>query len=171
MIDMEELETLYKPIPAYSTNEYKVAGRNLHIDKTEAFEKISRRVKAMNHMEMFNFVSGLVNVAISSSEETKGIFDGCICIPENLPLGDIIFTAQDTENLLSGLATEFNRKEIECMDISKIKKQIKHCKNQLKRKALERQLNKVYKARKAKNAYQNTRQKNVDRHNWKTYYC
>lgn len=168
---MEELETLYKPIPAYSTNEYKVVGRNLHINKTEAFEKISRRVKAMNHMEMFNFVSGLVNVAISSSEETKGIFDGCICIPENLPLGDIIFTAQDTENLLSGLATEFNRKEIECMDISKIKKQIKHCKNQLKRKALERQLNKVYKARKAKNAYQNTRQKNVDRHNWKTYYC
>ena len=168
---MEELETLYKPIPAYSTNEYKVAGRNLHIDKTEAFEKISRRVKAMNHMEMFNFVSGLVNVAISSSEETKGIFDGCICIPENLPLGDIIFTAQDTENLLSGLATEFNRKEIECMDISKIKKQIKHCKNQLERKALKRQLNKVYKARKAKNAYQNTRQKNVDRHNWKTYYC
>lgn len=44
---MEELETLYKPIPAYSTNEYKVAGRNLHIDKTEAFEKISRRVKSL----------------------------------------------------------------------------------------------------------------------------
>lgn len=41
---MEELEALYKPIPAYSTNEYKVAGRNLHIDKTEAFEEISRRV-------------------------------------------------------------------------------------------------------------------------------
>lgn len=144
---MEELETLYKPIPAYSTNEYKVAGRNLHIDKTEAFEKISRRVKAMNHMEMFNFVSGLVDVAISSSEETKGIFDGCICMPENLPLRDIIFTAQDTENLLS----EFDKKkENECMNISKLKKQIKHCKNPIERSSLERQLNKAYKKRKQK---------------------
>lgn len=168
---MEEIETLYKPIPAYSTNEYKVAGRNLHIDKTEAFEKISRRIKAMNNTEIFNFISKLVDIAIPPSEEIKEIFDGCICMPENLPLGDIIFTAQDTENLLSGLATEFNRKEIECMDISRIKKKIKHCKNQLERKALKRQLNKAYKARKAKNAYQDTRQKNVDRHNWKTYYC
>lgn len=149
---MEELETLYKPIPAYSTNEYKVAGRNLHIDKTEAFEEISRRIKAMNHLEMFNFVSKLVDAAIPPSEETKEIFDGCICIPENLPLGDIVFTAQDTENLLSELTTKFDKKkENECMDISKLKKQIKHCKNPLERKALERQLNNAYKKRKQKN--------------------
>lgn len=154
---MEELETLYKPIPAYSTNEYKVAGRNLHIDKTEAFEEISRRVKAMNHTEMFNFVSELIDALIPPSEEIKEIFDGCICMPENLPLGDIIFTAQDTKDLVLELTTKFDKKEIECMDISKLKKQIKHCKNPLKRKALERQLNKAYKARKAKNAYQNTR--------------
>lgn len=147
---MEELETLYKPIPAYSTNEYKVAGRNLHIDKTEAFEEISRRVKAMNHTEMFNFISELIDASIPIDEESKEIFDGCIGMPENLPLGDIIFTAQDTENLLSGLVIEFDKKEIECMDISKLKKQIKHCKNPLERKALERQLNKAYKARKAK---------------------
>lgn len=147
---MEELETLYKPIPAYSTNEYKVAGRNLHIDKTEAFEEISRRVKAMNHTEMFNFVSELIDALISPSEEIKEIFDGCICMPENLPLGDIIFTAQDTKDLVLELTTKFDKKEIECMDISKLKKQIKHCKNPLERKTLERQLNKAYKARKAK---------------------
>ena len=147
---MEELETLYKPIPAYSTNEYKVAGRNLHIDKTEAFEEISRRVKAMNHMEMFNFVSELIDALIPPSEEIKEIFDGCICMPENLPLGDIIFTAQDTKDLVLELTTKFDKKEIECMDISKLKKQIKHCKNPLERKTLERQLNKAYKARKAK---------------------
>ena len=147
---MEEFETLYKPIPAYSTNEYKIAGRNLHIDKTEAFEEISRRIKDMNHTEMFNFVSELVDVAIPPSEEIKEIFDGCICIPENLPLGDIIFTAQDTKDLVSELTIKFDRKEIECMDISKLKKQIKHCKNLLERKALERQLNKAYKARKVK---------------------
>ena len=35
-------------------------------------------------------------------------------------------------------------------NIPKLKKQIKYCKNQLERKALERQLNKVYRARKAK---------------------
>lgn len=147
---MEELETLYKPIPAYSTNEYKVNGRNLHIDKTEAFEEISRRVKAMNHTEMFNFISELIDTSIPIDEESKEIFDGHIGIPENLPFGDIIFTAQDTKDLLSELATEFDKKEIECMDISKLKKQIKHCKNPLERKALERQLNKAYKARKAK---------------------
>ncbi len=147
---MEELETLYKPIPAYSTNEYKVAGRNLHIDKTEAFEEISRRVKAMNHTEMFNFVSELIDALIPPSEEIKEIFDGCICMPENLPLGDIIFTAQDTKDLVLELTTKFDKKEIECMDISKLKKQIKHCKNPLERKTLERQLNKAYKARKAK---------------------
>ena len=149
---MEELETLYKPIPAYSTNEYKVAGRNLHIDKTEAFEEISRRVKAMNHTEMFNFISELIDASIPPSEEIKEIFDGCICMPENLPLGDIIFTAQDTENLLSELTTKFDKKkENEYMDISKLKKQIKHCKNPLERKSLERQLNKAYKTRKQKN--------------------
>ena len=147
---MEELETLYKPIPAYSTNEYKVAGRNLHIDKTEAFEEISRRVKTMNHTEMFNFVSELIDALIPPSEEIKEIFDGCICMPENLPLGDIIFTAQDTKDLVLELTTKFDKKEIECMDISKLKKQIKHCKNPLERKTLERQLNKAYKARKAK---------------------
>lgn len=152
MVGVEEFETLYKPIPAYSTNEYKVAGRNLHIDKTEAFEEVSRRIKAMNHSEMLNFVSGLVDVAISHSEETQEVFDGYICIPENLPLGDIVFTAQDTENLLSELATEFDKKkENECMDISKLKKQIKHCKNPLERRFLERQLNKAYKKRKKKN--------------------
>lgn len=148
---MEELETLYKPIPAYSTNEYKVAGRNLHIDKTEAFEEISRRVKAMNHTEMFNFISELIDVSIPIDEKAKEIFDSCIGMPENLPFGDIIFTAQDTKDLLSELATEFDKKEIECMDISKLKKQIKHCKNPLERKALERQLNKAYKKRKQKN--------------------
>lgn len=147
---MEELETLYKPIPTYSTNEYKVAGRNLHIDKTEAFEEISRRVKAMNHTEMFNFVSELIDALIPPSEEIKEIFDGCICMPENLPLGDIIFTAQDTKDLVLELTTKFDKKEIECMDISKLKKQIKHCKNPLERKTLERQLNKAYRARKAK---------------------
>ena len=148
---MEELETLYKPIPAYSTNEYKVAGRNLHIDKTEAFEEISRRVKTMNHTEMFNFISELIDVSIPIDEESKEIFGSHIGMPENLPFGDIIFTAQDTKNLLSELATEFDKKEIECMDISRLKKQIKHCKNPLERKALERQLNKAYKKRKQKN--------------------
>ena len=73
---MEELEALYKPIPAYSTNEYKVAGRNLHIDKTEAFEEISRRVKAMNHTERFNLVSELIDASIHIDEESKEIFDG-----------------------------------------------------------------------------------------------
>lgn len=147
---MEELEALYEPIPAYSTNEYKVAGRNLHIDKIEAFEEISRRVKAMNHTEMFNFVSELIDASIHIDEESKEIFDGYIGMPENLPLGDIIFTAQDTKDLVSELTIKFDRKEIECMDISKLKKQIKHCKNLLERKALERQLNKAYKARKVK---------------------
>ena len=151
MVGMEELETLYKPVPAYSTNEYKANGRNLHIDKTEAFEEISRRVKAMNHTEMFNFISELIDVSLLIDKESKEIFDGCISMPENLPLGDIIFTAQDTKDLLSELATKFDRKEIECMDISKLKKQIKHCKNPLEKKALEGQLNKAYKKRKQKN--------------------
>ena len=52
--------------------------------------------------------------------------------------------------LFAELTIKFDRKEIECMDISKLKKQIKHCKNLLERKARERQLNKAYKVRKAK---------------------
>lgn len=146
---MEELETLYKPIPAYSTNEYKVDGRNLHIDKT--FKEMIIGTKSMGRAKLFDCISELVDLAIPLSEENREIFDGHIGMPENLPLGDIIFTAQDTKNLLSGLVTEFDRKEIECMDISKLKKQIKHCKNPLEKKALEKQLNKAYKKRKKKN--------------------
>ena len=92
----------------------------------------------------------MIDATIHIDEYSTEIFDVYIGMPENLPLGDIIFTAQDTKDLVSELTIKFDRKEIECMDISKLKKQIKHCKNLLERKALERQLNKAYKARKAK---------------------
>ena len=63
------MEYLYKSIPAYSTNEYKVAERNIDL-------KI---------------------------------------IPENLPPGDIVFTAEDTRNLLC------NRKNMSVSEFLKTK--------------------------------------------------
>lgn len=138
---MEELETLYKPIPAYSTNEYKVAGRNIHIDKTEAFKKMTMGLKAMRRMKVLNYVSELMDSEI----EIRDIGLSVVYLPHGI-------VVQDIKDLWSMLAKWFDKKkETECMDVSKLKKQIKHCKNPLERKALERQLNKAYKKRKQKN--------------------
>lgn len=63
LLDTEELETLYKPIPAYSTNEYKVDGRNLHINKIDKWNKIfSVLEKAWNKNPELRFGQLIVNI-------------------------------------------------------------------------------------------------------------
>ena len=102
----------------------------------EAFKEIVEKLKVLDCIEI---------VPVKKIERAS--HNDVVKILSSIP-GDVVFTAQDIENLLLGSA---EMKEIECTDISRLKKKIKHCKNPLERRFLERQLNKVYKKRKQKN--------------------
>ena len=101
----------------------------------EAFKEIVEKLNILDCIEI-----------VPAKKIERASYNDVVNILSSIP-GNVVFTAQDIENLLLGSA---EMKEIECTDISRLKKKIKHCQNPLERRFLERQLNKAYKKRKQK---------------------
>lgn len=182
---MDELEYLYKSIPDYSTNEYKVAGRNIDLKiipenlppgdivftaedtrnllckrknisvseflKTKA--GLDLRKSIINAIEMgreFQLIESILDIAIA--DEIRRSIENKECNPlheytqsQNWKS----FFSDYHDMLLTGNEGYYQKPKLSLdITVSQLKKQIKHCKNPLEKRNLEKQLNGLYKERK-----------------------
>lgn len=182
---MDELEYLYKSIPAYSTNEYKVAGRNIDLKimpenlppgdivfTAEDTKNLLCKKKNISVSEFLKTKAGMdLKKSIISAIETDGVFQliesvldmaiademrRSIRNKEYDPLREYM-ESQDWKSspidycdiLLSGNEGYYKKPQLSSdITVSQLKKQIKHCKNPLEKRSLEKQLNRLYKERK-----------------------
>lgn len=184
---MEELEYLYKSIPAYSTNEYKVAERNIDLKiipenlppgdivfTAEDTRNLLCKKKNMSVSEFLKTKAGLdLKKSIISAIKTDGIFQVIesmvdIAIADEMrksieskeydPLREYMesqnwesFSIDYRDMLLTRNEGYYKKPKLSSdTTVSQLKKQIKHCKNPLEKRNLEKQLNALYKERKNK---------------------
>lgn len=184
---MDELEYLYKSIPAYSTNEYKVAERNIDLKiipenlppgdiifTAEDTRNLLCNRKNMSVSEFLKTKAGLdLRKSIINAIETDRVFQLIesvldIAIADEMrrsienkecdPLHEYMqsqnwksFSSDCHDMLLTGNEGYYQKPKLSLdITVSKLKKQIKHCKNPLEKRNLEKQLNGLYKERKKK---------------------
>lgn len=178
---MDELEYLYKSIPAYSTNEYKVAERNIDLKiipenlppgdivfTAEDTRNLLCNGKNMSVSEFLKTKAGLdLRKSIINAIETDRVFQLIesvldIAIADEMrrskcdPLHEYMQSqnwksfSSDCHDMLLTVNEGYYQKPKLSLDItvSQLKKQIKHCKNPLEKRNLEKQLNGLYKERK-----------------------
>lgn len=152
---MDELEYLYKSIPDYSTNEYKVAGRN--IDLKIIPENLPPGDIVFTAEDTRNLLCNRKNMSVSEFLKTKaGEIRRSIENKECDPLHEYMqsqnwksFSSDCHDMLLTGNEGYYQKPKLSLdITVSQLKKQIKHCKNPLEKRNLEKQLNGLYKERK-----------------------
>lgn len=170
---MDELEYLYKSIPAYSINEYKVAERNIDLKiipenlppgdivfTAEDTRNLLCNRKNMSVSEFLKTKAGLdLRKSIINAIETDRAFHEIRRSIENKecdPLHEYMqsqnwksFSSGCHDMLLTGNEGYYQKPKLSLdITVSQLKKQIKHCKNPLEKRNLEKQLNGLYKERK-----------------------
>lgn len=121
----------------------KMSPEELKRAKEEKYERIKEKLE-----ERFRTAINDRKIKVSSSEVAKGIFRSGEHHPFVEPAIEFFFmnVCQQCEDRLEDLVEPI----VPSDTISSLKKRIKHCRNPLEKKNLERQLNGLYKERKKK---------------------
>lgn len=109
--------------------------------KEEEYERIQAKLE-----ERFKTAMDNQKIKVSSAEVVKGIFRSEEYRPFAEPAIEFFFmnVCQQCEDRLEDLVEQVPSSNT----VSSLKKRIKHCKNPMEKKDLERQLNRLYKERK-----------------------
>lgn len=109
--------------------------------KEKEYDRIKEKLE-----ERFRTALDNQKIKVSSAEVTKGIFRSGEHRPFVEPAIEFFFmnACQQCEDRLEDLVEQVHSSNT----VSSLKKRIKHCKNPMEKKDLERQLNGVYKERK-----------------------
>ena len=182
---MDELEYLYKSIQAYSINEYKVAERNIDLKiipenlppgdivftaedkrnilcnrknmsvseflKTKAGLDLRKSIiNAIETDRAFQLIESVLDIAIA--DEIRRSIENKECDPLHEYMQSQnwkSFSSGCHDMLLTGNEGYYQKPKLSLdITVSQLKKQIKHCKNPLEKRNLEKQLNGLYKERK-----------------------